>query len=152
MHRFDDSSRDDEDDPPSPTSLPPSSPTENSRRADQDPLAHQQPSPSSSPCLSTSSSASSSERDRSGKMNTNNNGHPLMQHHPGSYGSLYMSHPTGNPAGSYASLPFPLPALGASFQLPIPLSKATNVHQPFSNGLVVSTSGTDLMSPYPLTS
>ncbi len=103
---------------------------------------------SPSPCLSTSSSESSSSGEPKKGMNTSIHNHlmlPHHHHHLGShFGSIYGSHSTANPTAHYSSLPFPIPALGTSFQMPLSLTKNSSLDQQFTNGVVVSTSGKTL--------
>lgn len=100
---------------------------------------------SPSPCLSTSSSGSSSSGEAKKGINTsihNHLMHPHHHHHLGNhFGSIYGTHPTANPTAHYPSLPFPIPTLGTSFQMPLPLTKNSSLDQQFTNGVVVSTSG-----------
>ena len=98
-----------------------------------------------SPCLSTTSTSVSScdvEQQQRNCSKMMGNG----QQHAHSYGSIYGSQST---TSGYPPLPFPIPVLGGSFQLPMPMSytigssgKGGHLHQQYAgNGVAVSTSG-----------
>lgn len=111
-----------------------------------------------SPCLSTTSTSASScdleQQQRRSNHKLLANGQQNQQHHQPlqqhNYGSLYGTQPsTASSSAGYPHLPFPIPVLGGSFQLPMPMSTytvgsggKTSLHQQYANGVTVSTSVT----------
>jgi hypothetical protein len=79
------------------------------------------------------------------------NGQPQQPQHAHNYVSLYGPQSTASSSATgYPPLPFPIPVLGGSFQLPMPMSYAMGTtgktshhshHPQYPNGVTVSTSG-----------
>ena len=82
------------------------------------------------------------------------NGIALSLHN--SYASLYGSHPppASSAPSNYSSLPFPIPSLSSSFQLPLSMplpvvassimtsnKNSSSLHTPYSTAIVATTSG-----------
>lgn len=108
-----------------------------------------------SPCLSntTSTSTSSCDMDQPQRHCDKllGNGQPQQPQHAHNYVSLYGPQSTASSSATgYPPLPFPIPVLGGSFQLPMPMSYAMGTtgktshhsqHPQYPNGVTVSTSG-----------
>ncbi|XP_046634936.1 photoreceptor-specific nuclear receptor-like isoform X2 [Daphnia pulicaria] len=107
-----------------------------------------------SPCLSTTSTSTSScDMDQQQRHCDKllGNGQPQQPQHAHNYVSLYGPQSTASSSATgYPPLPFPIPVLGGSFQLPMPMSYAMGTtgktshhshHPQYPNGVTVSTSG-----------